>query len=70
MTAAAARAMLAARPVRVTAAPPDDGGLIRYAERIARRREGSRALDSACCTICAPCAPITLRICATRLTSM
>ena len=44
MTAEAARLFRAARPPRVTAAPPDDGGLIRYAERVARKREGSRAL--------------------------
>lgn len=44
MTLDAARAFLAAEPVRVVAAPPEDGGLIRFAERVARRREGSRAL--------------------------
>lgn len=44
MTAEAARLFLAARPPRVAVAPADDGGLIRFAERVARRREGARAL--------------------------
>lgn len=44
MTAAAARAFLAAMPPAIALTPPDDGGLVRFAERVARRREGSRAL--------------------------
>lgn len=44
MTLAAARAFLAAEPPHTVVAPADDGGLVRFAERVARRTEGARAL--------------------------